>query len=54
MIYLKEATLQDKKKVYEWFYHSDFSPVLNKMQGYPPESPLTLLNLRKIMETSFL
>ncbi len=39
MIYLKKAELQDRKKVYDWLYHSDFSPELNKMQGYPPDRP---------------
>lgn len=34
MIYLKEASLEDREKVYEWLYFSDFSPFLNELQGY--------------------
>ena len=33
MIYLKEAVLQDRKKIYKWLYFSDFSPFLNELQA---------------------
>ena len=32
MIYLKEAVLQDRAKIYNWLYFSDFSPFLNDLQ----------------------
>lgn len=38
MIYLKEAGLQDRKKIYTWLYFSDFSPFLNELQGYAHDS----------------
>jgi RimJ/RimL family protein N-acetyltransferase len=31
MIYLKKAQLDDRKKAYNWLYHSDFSPFLNSL-----------------------
>jgi hypothetical protein len=33
MIYLKEAVLQDRKKIYNWLYFSDFSSFLNELQS---------------------
>lgn len=38
MVYLKEAKLNDKIKAYEWLYFSDFSPFLNELVGYSPET----------------
>jgi RimJ/RimL family protein N-acetyltransferase len=42
MIYLKEAVLQNRKKIYDWLYFSDFSSFLNELQSSsqipsPPE-----------------
>lgn len=50
MIYLTEAKLNDREKAYKWLYHSDFSPALNEMQGYPPENPPELAEFEKDYE----
>lgn len=47
MIYLKEAILDDRKKAYEWLHYSDFSPFLNELMGYSPETIPTLSEFEK-------
>lgn len=42
MIYLKNATLEDRRKAYEWLYFSDFSPFLNELQRYSSQNIPTL------------
>jgi len=53
MIYLKKANPYDRKKAYKWLYHSDFSPALNEMQGYPPESPPEFSEFEKDYENFY-
>ncbi len=38
MIELREATIKDRKKSYQWLYYSDFSDFLNKLQGIKEET----------------
>lgn len=53
MIYLKGARPKDRKKVYKWLYHSDFSPFLNKLTGYSPETIHTFQDFKDDYEDFF-
>ena len=37
MIELRKTTMEDRKRAYEWLYHSDFSDFLNKLPGVKQE-----------------
>jgi len=37
MIELRKTTMEDRKRAYEWLYHSDFSDFLNKLPGVKEE-----------------
>jgi len=37
IISIREATLNDYHDVYEWLYYSDFSDLLNRVQGITPD-----------------
>ncbi len=53
MIYLKEAGLEDRKKAYEWLHLSDFSPFLNELLGYSPETIPTFQEFKDDYEDFF-
>lgn len=53
MIYLKEAGLQDREKIYKWLYFSDFSPFLNELQGYSNDNIPSFREFKKDYEDFF-
>lgn len=53
MIYLKGTILEDRKKAYEWLHHSDFSPFLNELLGYSPETLPTFQEFKEDYEDFF-
>ncbi|MCK9150452.1 GNAT family N-acetyltransferase [Methanobacterium alcaliphilum] len=47
MISLKKASLKKRKETYEWLYYSDFSPFLNRLQGYSEKDIPTYSEFKK-------
>lgn len=53
MIYLEKAQINDRKKAYEWLYHSDFSPFLNRLLAETADGVPTLEKFEEDYEEFF-